>query len=270
MPDASPELSVVCRNCGSEVSPYVTECPYCGTRLRRRAPKLERQGDELRARESMRTRRRRKLAERRLGRQIDGRRGLPRIALASDRAYVTIAAILGPALLLVVMRAAGLSLIDVGVIYRPAYTDSWRYLTAPFAYDNAGYLFAVGVALALFVPTLERRLGAPAAALLLIACGSLGMLGTAALDSAFGDGITVAAGGNGIALGALAAWFALRHHDLASDPTDDFDRIALIVAAAVLLLLPVVDTYADPWAGLAGGLVGLVAGSLAARFAAAN
>ncbi len=47
----SPELSVVCKSCGSEVSPYVTECPYCGTRLRKRAPKLERVGDEVRVRE---------------------------------------------------------------------------------------------------------------------------------------------------------------------------------------------------------------------------
>ena len=29
----------------------MTECPYCGTRLRKRAPKLERHGDELTARE---------------------------------------------------------------------------------------------------------------------------------------------------------------------------------------------------------------------------
>ncbi|KAA0269287.1 MAG: zinc-ribbon domain-containing protein, partial [Acidobacteria bacterium] len=41
----TPELSVVCRSCGSEVSPYVTECPYCGHRLRKRAPRLEREGD---------------------------------------------------------------------------------------------------------------------------------------------------------------------------------------------------------------------------------
>ena len=41
------ELSVICKNCGSEVSPYVTECPYCGARLRKRAPKLERRGDAL-------------------------------------------------------------------------------------------------------------------------------------------------------------------------------------------------------------------------------
>ena len=52
---SSPELSVVCRSCGSEVSPYVTECPYCGTRLRKRAPKLERHGDELAPRESRRS-----------------------------------------------------------------------------------------------------------------------------------------------------------------------------------------------------------------------
>src|SRR5215213_3502318 len=39
-----PDLFVVCKSCGSEVSPYVTECPYCGTRLRKRAPKIEREG----------------------------------------------------------------------------------------------------------------------------------------------------------------------------------------------------------------------------------
>ena len=61
----TPELSVVCRNCGSEVSPYVTECPYCGTRLRKRAPKLEREGDEIKVREGRRERRLRKSAERR-------------------------------------------------------------------------------------------------------------------------------------------------------------------------------------------------------------
>src|SRR5688500_18760947 len=62
---SAPELSVVCKSCGSEVSPYVTECPYCGTRLRKRAPKLERVGDEVRVREGRGDRRRRKAAERR-------------------------------------------------------------------------------------------------------------------------------------------------------------------------------------------------------------
>ena len=108
-PMAETELSVVCKNCGAEVSPYVTECPYCGTRLRKRAPKLERHGDELQARETRRARRRRRAAER--------RERASRLAfLATERPYVTLAAILGPAALLVVQRAADLSLLDLGVI----------------------------------------------------------------------------------------------------------------------------------------------------------
>ena len=74
------ELSVICKNCGSEVSPYVTECPYCGTRLRKRAPKLERRGDGL---EAQAPRRRRRRVPR------------PGFALAADRPYATLAAILG-------------------------------------------------------------------------------------------------------------------------------------------------------------------------------
>ena len=40
---SAPDLFVVCKQCGSEVSPYITECPYCGHRLRRRAPDLPRE-----------------------------------------------------------------------------------------------------------------------------------------------------------------------------------------------------------------------------------
>lgn len=47
MSSGGPDLFVVCKACGSEVSPYITECPYCGQRLRKRAPKIERdQGGE--------------------------------------------------------------------------------------------------------------------------------------------------------------------------------------------------------------------------------
>ena len=107
---AETELSVVCKNCGAEVSPYVTECPYCGTRIRKRAPKLERHGDELQARETRRARRRRRRAP-------SAGHAASRLAfLATERPYVTLAAILGPAALLVVQRAADLSLFDLGVI----------------------------------------------------------------------------------------------------------------------------------------------------------
>ena len=44
MSTGGPDLFVICKNCQSEVSPYITECPYCGSRLRKRAPKLDRDG----------------------------------------------------------------------------------------------------------------------------------------------------------------------------------------------------------------------------------
>ncbi|MBA2763964.1 MAG: zinc-ribbon domain-containing protein [Thermoleophilaceae bacterium] len=46
---SSPDLFVVCKNCGSEVSPYVTECPYCGQRVRKRAPTSARTARRLKA-----------------------------------------------------------------------------------------------------------------------------------------------------------------------------------------------------------------------------
>lgn len=251
---AETELSVVCKSCGSEVSPYVTECPYCGTRLRKRAPKLERRGDGLEAQESRRDRRRRRAAERRAQ--------SPRLAFADRRPYVTLAAILGPAVLLVIQRGAGLDLVQLGVVVgTPVTTDPWwHFLAAPFIYNDLGYLFVIGLAVALFVPTLERRLGAVPALLLLVACGALGALAAPGLDDVFGDGFTLAAGGNGIALGALGAWVMLRRADARDDPTEEVDAIPVVVAAAVLLLLPLVNDYANEWSGLIGGLVGLAAG----------
>ena len=64
MPGSGPDLFVICKSCGSEVSPYITECPYCGNRLRKRAPKLDR---ERRADRSPRTRTRRGLGPLRRG-----------------------------------------------------------------------------------------------------------------------------------------------------------------------------------------------------------
>jgi membrane associated rhomboid family serine protease len=241
----SPELSVVCKSCGSEVSPYVTECPYCGTRLRKRAPKLERHGDEI----TPRARRRRLRAPR-----------LPRIAVA-ERPYATLAAILAPAILLLVQRAADLFPNEVGAIVGGIGSEWWRYLAAPFVYDDIGYLFVVAVAIAVFVPPLERRLGVVSAALLLVACGGLGMLAADGMHSVGLDaGTLLAAGGNGIALGALAAWFAIRHAESRGHPGDDYDVIGVTVCAAVLLALPLVEDSANAWAGLAGGVVGLAAG----------
>ena len=248
---SAPELSVVCKSCGSEVSPYVTECPYCGTRLRKRAPKLERHGDELLAKERpKRARRQRGEGMRRLG--------------AADRPYVTYAAILVSALLFLVQVAADLFPTEVGAIVGSA-GEWWRYLAAPWVYDDAGYLFVAGVTIAIFTPGVERRLGIVPALVLLVACGSLGMLAADGLESLDPGAVLSAAGGNGVALGVLAAWTAMRHVESRAHPGDDYDTIGVAVFAVVLLGLPLVEPFASVIAGLVGALVGGAAGFAAAR-----
>ncbi len=240
------ELSVICKNCGSEVSPYVTECPDCGTRLRKRAPKLERRGDAL---EPKPRRRRRPRLRRRRRRE----------AVAEFRPYATAAAILGSAALLLVQKATGDPIATFGGLVVPLDDQWWRFLTAPFAYLDVGYLFVVAVGLAIFGTGLERRLGTAPTAILLLACGSLGMLVASGIAHAQGD-VEVIAGGNGMALGAVAAWFALRRAEAHHAIDDDYDAIGVVVAAAVLLALPIFESTADPFAGLVGGAVGGLAG----------
>jgi membrane associated rhomboid family serine protease len=239
------ELSVICKNCGSEVSPYVTECPYCGARLRKRAPKLERRGDALEAQ-----------------RPRGGRRrlSLPRLrAPSAERPYATLAVILGSAALLLVQKASGDPLATFGGLVIPIEGDWWRYLTAPFAYVDVGYLFVVALGLAIFATGVERRLGTVPMAVLLLACGALGMLAAGAVADARSE-IAVIAGGNGMALGAVAAWFAIRRAEANGAIDEEYDVIGVAVAAVVLLALPIFVPTADFFAGLAGGAVGALAG----------
>lgn len=255
------ELSVVCKSCGAEVSPYVTECPYCGARVRKRAPDLERGGDGgFEAKQSRRERRREQKA-----RQKAERRAKATAAVQSTtRPWGTIALIVVPAAALVVRIALGNSLAGFGGVVVPLESEWWRLVTAPFAYLSVGYLFAVSLAVAIFGSGVERRLGTVPAVILLLASGVLGTVAGAAVAD-LTDSVTVIAGGNGIALGAVAAWFALVRAETRA-AGEDLDLVPVGVAAAVILLLPVVVPSADFLSGLAGGLVGLVAGLTAARF----
>jgi membrane associated rhomboid family serine protease len=241
------ELSVICKNCGSEVSPYVTECPYCGARLRKRAPKLERRGDALEAREPRKRRRRRP----RLG-------GGAGFAAAGERPYATVATILASAVLLVLQKATGDPIGNFGGLVLPFEEDWWRYFTAPFAYVDLGFLFVVAVALAIFGTGVERRLGTVRTAILLVACGTLGMI--AADAAASPDPVTFISGGNGMALGALAAWFVIRRAEVRREIGEDLDVVGVAVCAVVIILLPLFAPTADWVAGLAGGIVGALAG----------
>ncbi len=251
------ELSVICKNCGSEVSPYVTECPYCGARLRKRAPKLERKGDQLEAQRPKR--RRRRLRVPRPGRSGGPRRSVSFARSDSFRPYATMTVILGSALLLLVQKATGNPLSTYGGLIVPIGDEWWRYLTAPFAYIDVGYLFVVAIGLAIFATGVERRLGSAPTAVLLLACGALGVLAAGGIASAKGD-FTVIAGGNGMALGAIAAWFAIRRAESHGAIDQEYDVIGVAVAAAVLIALPLFAPTANFFACLVGGAVGGLAG----------
>jgi membrane associated rhomboid family serine protease len=246
------ELRVICKNCGSEVSPYVTECPYCGARLRKRAPKLERRGDGLEPKPRRRAR----------GRFIPAalRGG---VALGNERPYATLAVIGGSAGLILVQKATAYGVGSFGGLIVPGREEWWRYLSAPFAYVDLGYLFVVAIALVIFGIGLEKRLGSAVTALLMVACGSLGMLAATGIVNSQ-DGVEAMAGGNGLALGVLAAWFAIRRAEAGRAIDQEYDRVGVAVVAVVLLALPIFESTANPYAGLVGGLVGGLAGLLAA------
>src|SRR6202012_6231021 len=93
---------------------------------------------------------------------------------AEARPYATMAVILGSAILLLVQKATGDSLATYGGLIVPFGSEWWRYLTAPFAYVDVGYLFVVAVGLAIFATGVERRLGSLATAPLLLAFRALG------------------------------------------------------------------------------------------------
>jgi membrane associated rhomboid family serine protease len=264
---SSPELSVVCKSCGSEVSPYVTECPYCGHRLRKRAPRLEREGDEIKVHEGRREKRRRLKRERALERELTGggrRLRLPSLE-AGARPVATLGFLLAAGVLMVLMRAIPLFPDEVGALVGPLDSEFWRCLTAPFVFDDLGYLIVAGAAIAIFGIAVERRLGTVATLFLILASGALGVL-AADVFGRVTDSFTVAGGGNGVALGVLGAWLMLARGEHRGEPLGRaVDLTGAVTAAVVLLLLPLFEDLADPVAGLVGGLLGLLLGGLAAR-----
>ena len=125
------------------MSPYVTECPYCGHRIRKRAPKLEREGDEIRVRETRRDRRHRRRRERAAERSAA-------VALGT-RPIATGLTLLAGGILLVLGRAVPFTLSELGAIVGPVGSEAWRYVTAPFVYDDLGALLITGLAIWIFL-----------------------------------------------------------------------------------------------------------------------
>jgi membrane associated rhomboid family serine protease len=248
-----PDLFVICKSCGSEVSPYITECPYCGNRLRKRAPKLDRE---------------QRVAERR------ARRGAPPLLtrLRRDeipgirpdrRPYATLALVLAGMIGSLLYRT-GLGGPDkLAIIGKPG-ADWWRLFTAAFTYDNTGYaLIALG-ALGVFGWLLERRHG-PLAVIVLFAIGAFG--GLAATAAGYAE--PFAMGANGAALAFVIAWAIPDAIELRRTGEVEGDLIgAAAIGAAVALMpaaLPEASWIADAVGALAGLAIGLPLARLSAR-----
>ena len=173
--------------------------------------------------------------------------------------------ILGSAVLLLVQNASGDEIFSFGGLVIPFDDEWWRFLTAPFAYVNVGYLFVV----ALGAGDLRDRGRAPARQR--PDRGAAGRLRCprdarrAAASPTLRTASTVIAGGNGMALGALAAWFAIRRAEARGAIAEEYDVIGVVVCAAVLIALPLFVETADLVAGLVGGVVGALAGPASPR-----
>lgn len=254
---SQPDLFVVCKNCGSEVSPYVTECPYCGQRVRKRAPKLEREDRDSDPRPKTRQRRMPSLSRLRPS-EIEG--------IAPDARPVVTLGLIGISLLVSLVLAAGsLDFSDVGALIVPIDQEPWRYLSTLFVHDSLAYQFVALMAVGVFGTMLERRFGWLAPLVVFLAAGAAGAAAAVALGLgpvADSSPVYVVLGANGAALGLLAAWLA--DDRLAARRGDDRgnDMLGVAVFAAVLLLLPVAVTEADPIAGVAGAVAGAALGLL--------
>ena len=247
---SEPDLFVVCKNCSSEVSPYVTECPYCGQRVRKRAPKIERRGEEDAASKQRRVR------APSLGRirrdEIPG--------IAPDTRPVATVALLALSLIATVVWSAGVTLNDLGAILIDPGDEAWRLLTTPFIHDNLGYQFVALVSVGIFGTMLERRFGLITPVAVFVLAGAGGAAAAVALED------LPALGANGAALGLLLAW--LVEDRIAARRGDDRenDLLGVYVIAIVLLLLPLADEDASVAAALAGGLAGAASGLILGFF----
>ena len=240
---SGPDLFVVCKSCGSEVSPYITECPYCGTRLRKRAPKLDRGGVP----KPPRSRTRPSLGRIRPG-EIPGIRG-------ERRPWATITIVAASLVATLGAQLGAWNSLDL-VLLNGSDKEPWRAVTTLFFYGRTGYEVVALAAVFLFGWLLERRHGHLAPLLVFLLGGAGGML----LALYGGDVSILAVGANGGALALLAAWAMRDVLGRRRGEADDSDLLGALAIAAVLVLLPVATTDASALAGLGGGVIGVILG----------
>ena len=248
MSTGGPDLFVICKSCGSEVSPYITECPYCGSRLRKRA-KLDRDGKVTEKRPK---RTPPPLLSRLRSDEIPGIR-------ADSHPYATIVLIL-LGLVGCLLWRTGLGGNNELEITGKLGSHWWRLFTAVFTYNNTGYAFVTLGAIGLFGWLLERRHG-PAPLLALFLVGGVG--GLAATVAAYN--LPFAMGGNGAALAFVCAWAATDLLALRRGEDIEGDLIGTAVIAIAVALMPLAVPGASWVADGVGVLTGVAIGLPLAR-----
>ncbi len=243
-----PDLFVICKNCGSEVSPYITECPYCGNRLRKRAPKLDRHG--------------------RISERINRRPpspSLPRLrrgeipGIRHDaHPYATIVLLILGVVGCLIWRTGLVNVANL-VVYNHLESQWWRTFSSSFIYSNTGYAFVALGIVALYGTLMERRHG-PIMVVALFLIGGVGGMAVGGL--ATGHPIL---GGNGAALALLAAWVFPDLMRLARKDDFDGDLIGTGALAVALILMPLATQEASWVAAGVGAGAGLGLGYLLAK-----
>jgi len=254
---------VVCKQCGSEVSPYITECPYCGHRVRRRAPKLPRAGasgetkprrqglGSLLTRASRPARTRGTVAAARPAREYSDR-------WATTRPYATIALVAGGCASWVLVNAEPLWLFKL-IVTGPIDGDWWKMFSAQFGYLPGGgggvYAFVVLLATGLFGWLAERRHGPLVVLTLFLAAGAVGVIvADAVYTSPF------VSGANAGALALLACWAAPDLRALRAGEYHEGDLLGAGAFAALLFAIPFAQPEASWLAGVVGAAMGLLVG----------
>jgi len=243
MTSGTPDLSVVCPSCAERVSPYITECPYCGKRVRKRAPKLGSREDPANKAAKREKRRRRAPAR-------------PKFNTSSGRLLVVPGLLIGAVTLTILVRSHAIQVATL-VLVGPISNDWPKLVSSPFVHLNLAYAFMVLVPFAIFGSVIERSLSA----------GPFVVLGTWLLAGAGGAWLS-AGTGISIASGALAPAIAMTFAcgmaalDARRGGDHDVDIVGPGVALVALCLLPALVIGAT-WQELVSGLVvGIGVGSL--------
>jgi len=250
------DLFVVCKQCGSEVSPYITECPYCGNRLRRRAPKLPPANTSKR---TLRGRVRALLAPRpgrvsSAGAPVRERTRSRSSPWAGGRPYATVALVAAGCVMWVVVHAEP-ALYGHAAIAGPLQGDWWKLFTNPFVYVDGWYAFVALLTVAIFGWLVENRHG-PAVVLALF-------FGASATGGLVADAVyqfPLVSGANGAALALVAAWAAPDLELARTGVYREGDLLGAGALAALLLAMPFARPEASWLAGVVGGMLGLAVG----------